>query len=88
MATHLQLQETAQETARLEVRVQQLNEQVNPLMGQIKRGEQELEAKAAECSDLYQRLKAQIENEQLEAKVVKCNDLRRQVKVVENGEAK
>ena len=52
--------------------------QVNPLMGQIKRGEKELEAKAAECSDLYQRLKAPQKSaeEQLEAKVVECNDLR------------
>ena len=89
-ATHHQLQEIAQENARLELRVQQLNEQVNPLMDQIKRGEQELEAKAAECSDLYQRLKVQIESaeEQLEAKVVECDDLRRQLKTVEDREAK
>ena len=88
-ATQQQLQDRAQENTRLALRVQQLNEQVNPLMDQIKQGEKDLEAKAAECSDLYQQLKAQIESreEQLEAKVVECNDLRRQLQVVEDGEA-
>ena len=89
-ATRQQLQDTAWENTRLALRVQQLNEQINPLMDHIKQGKMELEAKAAECSDLYQQLKAQIESgdEQLEAKIVECNDLRRQLKVVEDGEAK
>ena len=90
MATKQQLQDTAEENAKLELKVQSLNEQVNPLMVQIEQGKTELDSKAAECVDLHQRLKTQIANgeNQLEAKEEECDRLRRQLKAAEDGESK